>query len=71
MDCQVDVPMALYGSIPMVTCVHGGPQPHASGFLALNPSEGFVQAGLGVSSCAGFDKKNRAKHAIQVGKKAE
>eukprot|EP00434_Breviolum_minutum_P031945 symbB.v1.2.028250.t1/scaffold2979.1/size66004/3 len=35
--------MALYGSIPMVTCVHGGPQPHASGFLALNPSEGFVQ----------------------------
>ena len=62
--------MALYGSIPMVTCVHGGPQPHASGFLALNPSEGFVQAGLGVSSCS-FAKKKWNKQVIQAGKEAE
>ena len=65
------MPMALYGSIPMVTCVHGGPQPHASGFLALNPSEGFVQAGLGVFFMQLCQKKMKETHIIQAGKEAE
>jgi hypothetical protein len=33
--------MALYGAIPFVTCVQRSGA--ASGLLALNPSEGFVQ----------------------------
>lgn len=40
-EYEVDVPMALYGAIPFVTCVQRSGA--ASGLLALNPSEGFVQ----------------------------
>eukprot|EP00435_Cladocopium_sp_Y103_P036935 s2240_g9.t1 len=48
-EYEVDVPMALYGAIPFVTCVRSADRsaasgaPVASGLLALNPSEGFVQ----------------------------
>ncbi|CAJ1394490.1 unnamed protein product [Effrenium voratum] len=44
---DVDVPMALYGSIPFVTAVHAddsaGASAVASGLLVVNPSEGFVR----------------------------
>ncbi|CAE8653435.1 unnamed protein product [Polarella glacialis] len=44
-EYEVDVPMALYGNIPMVTAVHQWPDGGAtsSGFLVVNPSEGFVK----------------------------
>jgi len=44
-EYEVDVPMAIYGNIPFVTSIHqwpGGEAPTASGFLVVNPSEGFV-----------------------------
>lgn len=44
-EYEVDVPMALYGAIPFVTCVQRGGG--ASGLLALNPSEAFVQVDAG------------------------
>ena len=43
---DVDVPMALYGSIPFVTAVHADDSAAASaasGLLVVNPSEGFVR----------------------------
>mmetsp|Transcript_165875 Transcript_165875/g.527382 ORF Transcript_165875/g.527382 Transcript_165875/m.527382 type:complete len:974 (+) Transcript_165875:62-2983(+) len=46
-EYEVDVPMALYGNVPMVTAVHHLPEDaggvSASGFFVANPSEGFVK----------------------------
>eukprot|EP00931_Biecheleriopsis_adriatica_P112999 TRINITY_DN8790_c0_g2_i1.p1 TRINITY_DN8790_c0_g2~~TRINITY_DN8790_c0_g2_i1.p1 ORF type:complete len:970 (+),score=180.46 TRINITY_DN8790_c0_g2_i1:390-2912(+) len=44
-EYEVDVPMAIYGNVPMVTAVHRWPQgmPTSSGLLIVNPSEGFVK----------------------------
>lgn len=44
-EYALDVPMALYGAVPMVTALHRWPGAAAStsGFLFVNPSEGFVK----------------------------
>lgn len=43
-EYALDVPMALYGSIPLVTAIHqSGDIPSASGFFVANPSEGFLK----------------------------
>jgi len=60
-EYEMDTPMALYGSVPLVTAVHmwpDGVDATASGFLVANPSEGFVKVegpavGKGVAAYAG------------------
>eukprot|EP00931_Biecheleriopsis_adriatica_P007179 TRINITY_DN108496_c0_g1_i1.p1 TRINITY_DN108496_c0_g1~~TRINITY_DN108496_c0_g1_i1.p1 ORF type:complete len:954 (+),score=171.13 TRINITY_DN108496_c0_g1_i1:50-2863(+) len=44
-EYALDVPMALYGAIPLVTAVHrpASGASFASGFFFANPSEGFVK----------------------------
>ncbi|CAK0859898.1 unnamed protein product [Prorocentrum cordatum] len=45
-EYEVNVPASIYGNIPFVTAVHvwpGEEPPSASGFMIVNPSEGFVK----------------------------